>query len=84
MDVDAYLARIGYDGPRMPTLDALRALHHRHMLSVPFENLDIHRGRRIILDPERFVEKIVFAGAAVSVMRTTALSRCCLRRSASM
>ena len=29
------------------------------MLTVPFENLDISLGREIVLDPERFVEKIV-------------------------
>jgi len=59
MDVDAYLDRIGYSGPRAPTVGTLRALHRRHMLSVPFENLDIGLGREIVLEPERFVEKIV-------------------------
>ncbi len=59
MDVRAYLDRIGYDGPLAPTADTLRVLHRRHMLSVPFENLDIGRGREIVLDPERFVEKVV-------------------------
>ncbi len=59
IDVDAYLARIGYDGPRTPTLDTLRALHERHMYSVPFENLDIHWKRPIVVDPARFFDKIV-------------------------
>ncbi len=59
MDVRAYLDRIGYDGPLASTADTLRVLHRRHMLSVPFENLDIGRGREIVLDPERFVEKVV-------------------------
>jgi N-hydroxyarylamine O-acetyltransferase len=59
MDVHAYLARIGYNCPLAPTADTLRALHRQHMLTVPFENLDISLGREIILDPERFVEKIV-------------------------
>ena len=59
MDLHAYLARIGYNGTLEPTIETLRALHRRHMLSVPFENLDIHRGREIVLDPERSVEKIV-------------------------
>lgn len=57
--IDAYLARIGYDGPREPTLATLRAIHERHMLSVPFENLDIHWKRPIVTDPARFIEKIV-------------------------
>jgi N-hydroxyarylamine O-acetyltransferase len=59
MDVRAYLDRIGYSGPLAPTAETLGVLHRRHLLSVPFENLDIGLGREIVLDPERFVEKIV-------------------------
>ena len=59
MDVRTYLARIGYNCPLAPTSDTLRALQRQHMLTVPFENLDIGLGREIVLDPERFVEKIV-------------------------
>jgi len=58
MDVGAYLHRIGYKGPLAPTVDTLGALHRQHMLTVPFENLDIGLGREIVLDPERFVEKV--------------------------
>jgi N-hydroxyarylamine O-acetyltransferase len=43
----------------MPTLETLRGLQHAHFLSVPFENLDIHRGRRITLDEAALFEKIV-------------------------
>ena len=59
MDISSYLDRIGYDGPREPTLEALRALHRRHMMTVPFENLDIHLGRTIVLDEAAFFDKIV-------------------------
>ena len=59
MDVRTYLDRIDYSGPLAPSVDTLRALHRQHMLTVPFENLDIGLGRQIILDPERLVEKIV-------------------------
>ena len=59
MDVRAYLDRVGYNGPLTPTVDTLRALHRQHMLTVPFENLDIGLGRKIVLDPERFAEKVV-------------------------
>jgi N-hydroxyarylamine O-acetyltransferase len=45
MDVRAYLARIGYNCPLAPTAATLRALHRQHMLTVPFENLDIGLGR---------------------------------------
>jgi N-hydroxyarylamine O-acetyltransferase len=57
--VPAYLARIRYAGSTAPTLDSLRAIHHAHLLTVPFENLDIRLGRTIVLDEEAFVRKIV-------------------------
>jgi N-hydroxyarylamine O-acetyltransferase len=59
MDVDAYLDRIGYSGSVVPTAATLRGIHRAHMLAVPFENLDIARGRRIVLDPEASLRKIV-------------------------
>ena len=62
MQLDAYLGRIRYNGPRTPTAETLRILHRQHMLTVPFENLDISLGRKIVLDPERFFDKIVGSG----------------------
>ena len=59
MDVEAYLHRIKYDGPREPSLATLRGLHRRHMRTVPFENLDIALGNRIQLDPGSVYQKIV-------------------------
>ena len=59
VDVDAYLARIGYAGPRHVDATTLAALHRAHMLAVPFENLDIHLGRGHALAPERSLAKIV-------------------------
>ena len=59
MNVDAYLERIGYEGSRSPTFETLAAVHRAHMLSVPFENLDIHLGRRLVLDRDANFEKIV-------------------------
>lgn len=41
MDIQAYLVRINYDGPMGLNFATLRGLHRAHMLSVPFENLDI-------------------------------------------
>jgi N-hydroxyarylamine O-acetyltransferase len=37
----------------------LGGLQYAHLLSVPFENLDIHRGREILLDENRIFDKIV-------------------------
>lgn len=57
--IEEYLRRIGYDGARKPAIDVLRALHERHLCSVPFENLDIHWKRTIVPDLERILAKIV-------------------------
>ena len=42
-----------------PNVENLKLLQKRHLLSVPFENLDIHWNRQIVLAVERFFEKIV-------------------------
>jgi N-hydroxyarylamine O-acetyltransferase len=59
LNVDGYLERIGFYGSSDPTLDTLRRLHRAHVLSVPFENLDIHIPREIVLDIGRIYSKIV-------------------------
>lgn len=59
VNVDRLFARIGYDGGREPTLETLAALQERFLLAVPFENLDIHLGCKIVLDVARFERKIV-------------------------
>ena len=58
-DLDAYLARIGHDGPRAPTAETLTAVHVAHALAVPFENLDIALGAPIRLDLASLAAKIV-------------------------
>ncbi|KAJ7313042.1 hypothetical protein JRQ81_004306 [Phrynocephalus forsythii] len=59
MDLGLYLLRIGYQGPLEPSLEALRLLHRRHLLSVPFESLSIHCGEPIVLDLSLLYNKIV-------------------------
>jgi N-hydroxyarylamine O-acetyltransferase len=59
MDRQAYLQRIGWTGPVGPNLDTLRRLHHQHLLTVPFENIDIHLGRPLSLDLPALFDKIV-------------------------
>ena len=59
LDIPSYLARIAYSGPTEPTADNLRALHYAHLLAVPFENLDIALGRKIIVDEDAIVRKVV-------------------------
>jgi N-hydroxyarylamine O-acetyltransferase len=59
LDLDAYLTRIGYRGPRDATIDTLDALHLAHATSIPFENLDILLGRAIRLDLESLQRKLI-------------------------
>src|SRR5712692_598787 len=59
LDVSAYLRRIDHAGPIAPTRETLHSLHRAHMFAVPFENLDIHLGRKIVCDEGRFLHKIV-------------------------
>ncbi len=59
MKTKAYLQRIGYRGSLRPTESVLRKLHRKHMLTIPFENLDIPRKRPIVLSKFAFYDKIV-------------------------
>ena len=57
---DAYLSRIGARRPDRPDAASLAVLQLSHMLRVPFENLDIHRGVPIVLDLESIIGKVVY------------------------
>ena len=59
LDLDAYFSRIGYDGPRTPTLDTLKAIHYAQAVSIPFENLDVLAKRPIHLDLASLQKKLV-------------------------
>ncbi|MDH6711039.1 N-hydroxyarylamine O-acetyltransferase [Kitasatospora sp. MAA19] len=55
----AYLARIGVAEVGTPSPEALARLQLAHLRAVPFENLSIHLGEPVILDPGALVEKLV-------------------------
>ncbi|MCU1306243.1 MAG: N-acetyltransferase [Acidobacteriaceae bacterium] len=59
IDVAAYLERIDYSGPLTPSPETLRNLHRAHLFTVPFENLDISNGRKVLLDEDALVRKVV-------------------------
>ncbi|MET9674792.1 arylamine N-acetyltransferase [Streptomyces sp. NPDC006482] len=63
LDLDTYLARIGYDvdrdGELSPDLRTLTALHRAHVRSIPFENLDVALGRQVPLDVKSLQAKLV-------------------------
>lgn len=53
-DLGAYLKRIGLQGS--PSLDAI---HRAHLTSIPFENLDPHRGVPVSLDSQVLARKLI-------------------------
>lgn len=59
MNLQAYLDRIEYTGTTEPTFATLVQLHRHHLFHIPFENLNIHIPRRIVLDDTLLFEKIV-------------------------
>jgi N-hydroxyarylamine O-acetyltransferase len=59
MEVKKYLERIGYKGSTEPTIGLLSALQKKHLLNIPFENLDIHYKTPIELDIAIIFEKVV-------------------------
>ena len=59
LDVDGYLARIGYHGPRTPTVATLHALVAAHTFAIPFENFDPLLDRPVRLDVPSLQEKLV-------------------------
>jgi len=59
LDLGSYFERIGYSGPRTPTLDVLRGLQQRHPQAIPFENLDTLAGRPVLLDLDSLERKLV-------------------------
>jgi N-hydroxyarylamine O-acetyltransferase len=56
LDLDAYLERIGLQG--RPTV---AEVHRAHATSIPFENLDPHRGVGVSLEPDAIQGKLVGA-----------------------
>ena len=59
LNVSNYIERINYSGKLEPTLEVLKALQRQHLLSIPFENLDIHYGIPIMLNIEAIYTKII-------------------------
>jgi len=59
IDLDAYLQRIGYAGPREPTLAVLGAICSAHTAALAFENIDALLGRAPLLAPAALQAKLV-------------------------
>lgn len=59
LDLDEYLATIGYDGARTPTLATLRGLVAAHTTAIPFENIEAVLGRPVPLDLPSLQDKLI-------------------------
>ena len=59
MNKDQYLKRINYSGRLEPDIELLSELQKRHLLNIPFENLDIHYKKHIELDIDRIYKKVI-------------------------
>ncbi|XP_047437396.1 arylamine N-acetyltransferase, pineal gland isozyme NAT-10-like [Mugil cephalus] len=60
MNLKDYFKRIGFHGPYdQPDLATLKLIHRHHVMSIPFENLSIHCGERIVMDLEVIFNKLV-------------------------
>lgn len=60
-DLDGYLARVAWHGPRESTFATLAGVLRGHMTHIPFENLDVLLGRGIRIDPDSVYDKLVTA-----------------------
>jgi N-hydroxyarylamine O-acetyltransferase len=72
-DFDAYLRRIGLDPADEPDW---QAVHRAHATTIPFENLDSHRGIPVSLEQADLERKLVAGQRAGTASSTT----CCWRR----
>jgi len=59
MNIITYLNRINYPQPIKPDVETLRGLQRAHMLTVPFENLNIGLKRPIKIDQAALWEKLI-------------------------
>jgi N-hydroxyarylamine O-acetyltransferase len=62
MNLNSCLQRIQVNKTENLSYSFLSKLQEQHLLTVPFENLDIHQGKKIILEEDRIYEKIVACG----------------------
>ncbi|MFT6866959.1 MAG: N-hydroxyarylamine O-acetyltransferase [Cyclobacteriaceae bacterium] len=58
INVSPYLERLGLS-IGLHDIAFLKKIHKAHLLHIPFENLDIHYGKKIILDINQIYKKII-------------------------
>lgn len=60
--IDVYLHRLAYQGPRHADLATLTALHQAHLQHIAFENLDISLGKKLDLSTDALLSKLLLQG----------------------
>ncbi|MGB1288310.1 MAG: arylamine N-acetyltransferase family protein, partial [Aggregatilineales bacterium] len=59
MNLQAYFDRINYQGTTEPTYKTLCGLYQAHLNAIPFENLNIHMPKPIVLSEDALFQKII-------------------------
>lgn len=57
--IRSYFERIHWQGTREVSLENLTGMHRQHLLSIPYENLDLIQGVPLSLAPEALLQKII-------------------------
>jgi N-hydroxyarylamine O-acetyltransferase len=78
-DQDAWLGRIGYAGPREPTLATLRGVVAAHSSAISYESIDVLLGRTPRLDLESLQQKMIAGGRGGYCFEQNMLFRGALR-----
>ena len=79
VDIEAWLRRIGYDGPRAPTLATLRGIVAAHATTIPYETIDPLLGRPPSLDVAALQRKMIAGGRGGYCFEQNTLLRAGLR-----
>jgi N-hydroxyarylamine O-acetyltransferase len=59
MLIESFFHHIGLSKPQSISFDTLKEIHKHHLLSIPFENLDIIFGTPLSMDPAQILKKII-------------------------
>ncbi len=59
MNIQSYLDRLDFYEPTNVDKNVLYKLHKQHLLNIPFENLDIHYGKKISLSINDIYQKVI-------------------------
>jgi len=61
-NIEDYLKRIGFEGEARPDLETLKKVQELHVISVPYENLELLARKPLTLDIPAIYDKIVTRG----------------------